>query len=171
MTDVHTRSNTSFATLSRSAFSTVLLRSRLGFRSDLNVAHVASSFSYSLLVSPAHLPPFPSLSLPQSPPSVSPSVPPSFPSYVLNSCDVAAHPVLYFGLVGDREFRRSGRKYIGADSHVVGVPHYKRRMAQRGQTIGGDVHIYINKKEGGEFSAQKWEFSMKCQGGRAATVI
>lgn len=31
----------------RSAFSTVLLRNRLGLRPDLNVAHVASSFSHS----------------------------------------------------------------------------------------------------------------------------
>lgn len=88
----------SLTSLSRSAFSTVLLRSRLAFRSDLNV-HVASSFSYSLLF-------LSSLSVPLFYlPSFSPPVPlgPPFPSYVLNGCDVAAHPVSYGGGVENFE--------------------------------------------------------------------
>lgn len=83
----------SSAIFCRSAFSAVLLSNRDWvsdtFRSDLNVAHVASSFSLLPLLSPSRLVPLYLLS-PLPPPPLTPS--PRKP-YVLNGCDVAAHPV------------------------------------------------------------------------------
>lgn len=79
-------------TLCRSAFSAVLPSNRDWvsdtFRSDLNVVHVASSFSLLPLLSPSRLVPLYLLSPLARPPPYPPCSP-----YVLNGCDVAAHPV------------------------------------------------------------------------------
>lgn len=125
VTDVHMRSNTSL-THDSLPFRVFYCFAKKPTRVQIRF-ECGTRCQFFLMLSPplSRSPPLgPSLLIPLSLPPAprSPSVPP-FPSYVLNGCDVAAHPVSRSRVVGGREFRRSGRKYIGANVAWWGYIH------------------------------------------------